>query len=413
MEKSKRKKIRKIKWLFTLLGPLLSIVFIIGLVGGTADQSAPIKPPATEEQTYSYKYIGSELGTPWDIVLLSDAILADQKGEDSIEEYNPLLTSLQFCIIKEKLYEWIESTVDTGGKDSSGNAITVTSGEWVYKTTKYYYAKDEILQYLGYTEENITYKEAANLVTDINNAAESKSNQGVKYEASLMVNNNYEDVLRKYIKLNEDNIENVMELYNSKYLIYLYGYDEGTSDLNIKLPELVKGKVTRMELVQVAASLMNYPYLFGGKSPSKGAPNSALDCSGFVDWVYIQCFGKSFAGGTEAIFYSCKEIDEKDLKIGDLGFYRDPAQMSAGDINHVGIYVGKINGKDVFIHCGGSYFGYKDRPKGRVGISINQSGTSNTYNNITGGNFSPAMKGTEFKFFRRPQYQFTDDTDEE
>lgn len=424
----KKKKLGlKIK-LILFFSPAIFFMFILLMIvsGGASEQSRALAPPATEEQTYNYQYIGSELGTPWDIVLLADAILADQKGQDSIEEYNPLLTSLEFCILEEREFQWVEKQEETASPDpdaesdqtEEGEETAEPSGEWVYKTTTYYTAKNEILGYLGYNEDTLTYSQTASLVADLNSIAENKSNSEVKYEAVITVNSDFEAVLREYIKLSEENIEKVMELYESKYLVYLYGYEDGT-DLNVQLPDLVIGNVTRAQLAQVAASLINYPYLFGGKHPHVGLPVGGLDCSGFVDWVYIQCFGRGVSGalpqgiaasGTAMQFYACTSVTEGELKIGDLGFYSDPAAMRSGQINHVGIYVGKINGKSAFIHCGGRYFGYADRPTGRVGISVNSRGIYNTNNIVTGGTFAPAIPATNFKFFRRPQFKFIEDS---
>lgn len=396
---------------------LLIIILLIGVLGGSSN-SAPINPPATEEKTYKYKYIGSELGTPWDIVLLADAILAEQEGKSGIEDYNPILTSLQFCVITESKYNWVEkkSKPKKGTKEKKK-----PSGEWVFSEKKTYKGKDQILDYLGYNDNNITYKDASNLIVLINKKALDKSDNSVKYESVLTVNSDFEEVLKDYIQLDEENIKKVMELYDSKYLVYLYGYDsDSDSDTtNVTLPNLVVGNVTREDLANVAVSLINHPYLFGAKSPYKGEPKGALDCSGFVDWVYIQCFGSGVSGGrlpsgvamsgTAMQYFACSAISESELKVGDLGFYSDPTKMSRGSINHVGIYIGKINGRNAFIHCGGRYFGFDERPRGRVGISINASGTYNSYNNITGGTFSPAIPGTNFRFFRRPNFQFKND----
>lgn len=382
--------------------------------GGAAEQAAPIQPPATEEEAYAYKYIGSEIGTPWDIILLADAIRAEEEGKSSISEYNPLLTSLEFCIVQETEYVWIETE-----RENEEGEIEIT-GSWEYSGTRYYEAKNKILQYLGYNSDNLTYKDASSLVADINAKASQKSTENRKYEAIITVNTEYEMVLKNYIKLNDENCKKVLDLYESQYLVYLYGYESGIGDINVQLPPVTVGNVTRKELAQVAASLINHPYLFGAKSSQPGPPVGPLDCSGFVDWVYIQCFGKGVSGGnlpagvsvsgTAMQYYACSAINESELKVGDVGFYYDPATMGSNQVNHVGIYIGKINGKNAFIHCGGRYFGYDDRPKGRVGISINDGATSNFTNNVNGSTFSPEMPATKFRYFRRPNFQFLDDT---
>ena len=204
-------------------------------------------------------------------------------------------------------------------------------------------------------------------------------------------------------------------MHNSQYLAQVYGYVYGFDE--IELPELVVGDVTRQELTQVAASLLSHPYLMGGKSPSQGSPKGPLDCSGFVDWVYIQCFGTGVSGGgvpdgvamsgTALQWYATAPISMEDLQIGDLAFLQDPAKLGKGKINHVGIYIGEYNGAKYFIHCAGRAYGTEDLPNGRVGISRLRG--SNDYNPVTGGHFSPAMKGCNFRYFRRPNFAFRED----
>lgn len=394
---------------------LLLTMLLLGGGGG-----AVMSPPATPEEAYEYQYIGSELGVPWEIVLLVDTFDALDK-EKEIEEYNPLLTSLEFCILQEQSFNWIEaedsengdqSVKETEGKKEDANE---KDGEWQFIETTSYIGKNEILSYLGYSE-NLQYQDISMLVSDANTKAMNKSTNDKKYEVYIVTNPDYEGILRNKLGFSEENISKIMELFNSHYLMYLYGYDSGIGDFVTELPPLIIGDVTREELAKTASSLIGLPYLFGGKSPDFGTPTNGLDCSGYVDWVYYQCFGKGISGGripdgismagTAMQFYASQEISESDLKIGDLGFYYHPAQLEPGKVNHVGIYIGKINDVDAFIHSGGSFFGYDKSPTGRVGISINKIGVVNSYNPITGGIFNPGMKGSAFKFFRRPNYQF-------
>lgn len=65
------------------------------------------------------------------------------------------------------------------------------------------------------------------------------------------------------------------------------------------------------------------------------------------------------------------------------------------------------NGAKYFIHCAGRAYGTEDLPNGRVGISRLRG--SNDYNPVTGGHFSPAMKGCNFRYFRRPNFAFRED----
>lgn len=396
------------------------ILFMGGLLlmsgGGSAVE--PVIPVATQEKAEEYQYVGSELGISWEITTLVDAILAVQEYLDSIEERNPLITALEFCKLVETKYAWVEKEGEDG----------LPKGSWEFEETITYTACDEILDYIEADRTDFAYTEASALVAALQKEAEDKSGSETKYEITLLANTEYEKVMEEYIGLNPDNIKGVMELYEAHYLAYLYGFmteeDDKLiedSEIEVPLPD-VTGEVTRDELAQVAASIMNWPYLLGGKSPLKGKPTGPLDCSGYVDWVYIQCFGKGVSAGggklpggiavsgTAIQFYASDAISESELKVGDLGFLKLPQNVKPGGYNHVGIYVGEIGGKHAWIHCGGSSFGYAERPRGRVGIST--SSGINSENIITGGSIDPPMKACNFRYFRRPRFQFKDDTEE-
>lgn len=434
---------------------LLIGVLFTGIAGGgesgAAGAAAPVQAFATESEAYAYQYVGTELGVPWDIVLLADAIHAQANGESGMENYNPLYTSLEFCILVEeqKIAEKVEvaheetEDTETGEESESGTDSTEESagepeeseaedgaGEetqevekekepeyilnWLEGETTTYSGREEILKYLEMNRQDLTYQDATGIIVKMQEKAEEMSVEEEElYTLTLISNPDYEEVLRSRISLNEQDIANVMELYDAGYMAAMYGYSYDYS--NIVLPELVVGDVTRFELAQVSVSLLGHPYLMGGKSSEAGAPKGPLDCSGFVDWVYVQCFGRTVSTGTipEGIaisgtaqqWFASEAVKESELKIGDLGFMKDPGTMKAGQVNHVGIYLGESNGAKLWIHCGGRYFGTADTPKGRVGIS--KTTGANNYNPVDGTTFSPSMPGCKFKYFRRPRFAFS------
>lgn len=275
------------------------------------------------------------------------------------------------------------------------------------------------MEYLGKKKETFEYNNSSLFVAKINDVAANKSSDKVRYTTFILVNPDYEKVLEEYIGLKKKDIEKVLELNKENYLSALYGIEGTSIHYEGELPPVVVGNVTREDLAKVAVSLINHPYQLGAKYAKEGYPDGPLDCSGFVDWVYIQCFGKQVSAGsipngiavsgTAMQYYACSELAEDELKVGDLGFLQDPALLG-GKINHVGIYIGKIDGKNAFIHCAGRYYGYGDRPTGRVGISV--SGQTNNKNNVTGTTFSPAMKGCTFQYFRRPNFVFLEEEQE-
>lgn len=439
---------KKIKAIFVLV--LIFVVVLVSMFalviagigsGGAGGIVSPVIAFATEEEAYAYQYIGTELGVPWDIVMLADGMKAYEEGDDDLSKYNPILTSLEFCMILEnemipaedapetsptitptatpttpKASSSQASSLPESSQENSQDSEETEEKKWVSNKITYYTGRKEILKYIGEKASDLTYEDVNSIVVAVNEVADEKSTEEKKYVATIVCNPNFEDVLKKFIGLDAKNIEGVMEIYSSNYLVSLYGYSAYTL-ATYELPDIVQGNVTRNDLASVAVSLIGHPYLMGGKSSEEGSPKGPLDCSGFVDWVYIQCFGVGASNGsipegiavsgTAQQWYASTAIKQSELKVGDLGFYRDPASIKSGQVNHVGIYLGTYNGKMYWIHCGGSSFGTDATPKGRVGISVTSG--YNSYNPVDGTSFDPAMKSCKFRYFRRPQFQFVEE----
>lgn len=428
-----KKKKTKLLLLLSLLPGIFIFSFftmVVFFIASDWSSSQPIQLIATPDQAYEYQFLGSELGVPWDIVLLANAIHAKQEKLPDISSYNPIVTSLEFCILQEDYYELepvpVEDNEDEKeedlpdeGTDEEEEEEPEYIMEWVLKETFLYKGCDEILAYINLHRDSISFKDATSIVVAMNTKAEKKSNEKEKYEITLLANTDYNYVLHDLIGLDNEYVNGVLELYEAQYLAEIYGYMPLKEDFDeITVPSVPSNGITRMDLAKTAVSLINWPYLLGGKSPYTGSPVSALDCSGYVDWVYIQCFHKGVSAGgrvpagiavsgTAIQYYASEPISESELKIGDLGFIQLPANVKAGGYNHVGIYLGELNGRHVWIHCGGKSYGYSEKPNGRVGISVT-SGT-NSYDPISGSFFSPEMKSCNFKYFRRPKFEFADD----
>ncbi len=403
--------------LFKLLPFFMLLFFMLLLVGGGGG-SAPAQPVqqiASVEKANEYGIICSELGVPWELVILTDAFYGVQADKTSIEDVNPVYTAMQFLVVTEKKEERREKYNEDPDAE--------VEYYWATVETKKYVGKNNILSYSNIKGDPADLS-SSKLIASIKQIVEDK-NKGLsdeRYLVEITVNQKLESVLRDIIKLEPENVKIVIDLYEEHYLAQLYFKNDYYYFGNYNLPEVTVGDISRMELLKIATSLIGHPYGWGEKSWGKGPPVGPLDCSGFVDWVFIQGFGKPVSGnylpnginmsGTALQYYNCKLIfeDPKELKIGDIAFYDYPWNITT--TNHVGIYVGEINGKKAFVHCGGKWFGYQDRPTGRVGISINDQGIYNDFDNIRNTHFTPAMKGTRFKVFARPNFMFNDDLDE-
>ncbi len=121
----------------------------------------------------------------------------------------------------------------------------------------------------------------------------------------------------------------------------------------------------RKNIITIAKSLINkVPYQWGGKPSKPGYDilwwtynekneQRGLDCSGYVKWVYMTAgYGDNLCSklhSTYAILRSgLPEIPRDYLLPGDVGV------KVGSKTNHTGIYIGKIAGKDMWIHCSSS-----------------------------------------------------------
>ena len=92
-----------------------------------------------------------------------------------------------------------------------------------------------------------------------------------------------------------------------------------------------------------AEKYLNFPYVWGGSSPS-----TSFDCSGFVSYVCNNCgvgwnFGRLGASGLLGI---CTRISAAEARPGDLIFFERTYDTTGA--SHVGIYVGD----GMMLHCG-------------------------------------------------------------
>lgn len=91
------------------------------------------------------------------------------------------------------------------------------------------------------------------------------------------------------------------------------------------------------ELSMRALSLIGVRYRYGGDTPESG-----LDCSGLVRYVFRASGGANLPRTSEEISRVGAPVDKQDLQPGDLVFYNTVKRA----FSHVGIYLGD----NKFIH---------------------------------------------------------------
>lgn len=87
--------------------------------------------------------------------------------------------------------------------------------------------------------------------------------------------------------------------------------------------------------VSVALDQVGVPYRYGGRSPR------GFDCSGLVQYSYGTA-GIAVPRTTGQLWSMARQIGERDMRAGDLLFFRIEGKMS-----HVGMYIGNRR----FVHA--------------------------------------------------------------
>lgn len=92
------------------------------------------------------------------------------------------------------------------------------------------------------------------------------------------------------------------------------------------------------ELAMEAMGLLGIQYKYGGNTPETG-----LDCSGFVHYIFAEAWGKILPRTSRGLSQEGKHVDKQHLQAGDLVFFNTLKRK----FSHVGIYLGD----NKFIHA--------------------------------------------------------------
>lgn len=213
-----------------------------------------------------------------------------------------------------------------------------------------------------------------------NNKASSSKNQSAEKEEV-----DYDSIIEAYAKViahgeeraNADDENGKYKYSDQKFYQKVFenykcsGGGSGNLDMG-QLPDDMKeilkkcmatwdSKVTkeRREIIQQGVMLYGVTYDMNARnSPSYESPKY-LDCSSFVGQCYWRSGvaakeGQSAADwATPSISSTFTEISESQLIPGDVGQKHWPG--NAGGEDHVGIYIGTVNGTKYWLHCTGGY----------------------------------------------------------
>jgi cell wall-associated NlpC family hydrolase len=112
----------------------------------------------------------------------------------------------------------------------------------------------------------------------------------------------------------------------------------GTDDRGTALAKLQHFTSRTSELAIRAMSMIGIRYKYGGNLPESG-----LDCSGLVRYLFKEVWGANLPRTSEEISHLGEHVDKQNLQPGDLVFYNT---LRRG-FSHVGIYLGD----NKFIHA--------------------------------------------------------------
>ena len=96
-------------------------------------------------------------------------------------------------------------------------------------------------------------------------------------------------------------------------------------------PRSLNSSRTGSDIALLALSLLDMPYVSGGRGPATG-----FDCSGLVSHVYLQAAGIRLQGSAASMARAARPVNTADLQAGDLLFFNTLGYA----FSHVGIHVG-------------------------------------------------------------------------
>jgi cell wall-associated NlpC family hydrolase len=110
------------------------------------------------------------------------------------------------------------------------------------------------------------------------------------------------------------------------------GADASTSSVARSTQSFLSGVASKAGTVVVGAlNMIGVRYQWGGSSPDSG-----LDCSGFVRYVFRDTLGMTLPRRAEEMSQVGEKVKMSDLKPGDLVFFNTMRRT----FSHVGIYIG-------------------------------------------------------------------------
>lgn len=105
----------------------------------------------------------------------------------------------------------------------------------------------------------------------------------------------------------------------------------GLTALQMKYAALLGTEPTQIQVTDLLKSVDDW---YGTRYKMGGESRSGIDCSAFVQTVYLSAFGMSVPRTAVEQFKVCNHISATEMREGDLVFFN-----TTGGVSHVGIYL--------------------------------------------------------------------------
>lgn len=126
---------------------------------------------------------------------------------------------------------------------------------------------------------------------------------------------------------------------------------------------IVVDEHSHIKLLEVVVGWLGVPYR------DNACTKEGTDCSGFVQAVYKEAYGKTISRNTQGMLKEVRKVDKEQLQQGDLVFF----SIQSKKVSHVGIYLRDQK----FVHA--------STKKGVMVNDLNEPYYANTF--TTGGRY--------------------------
>ena|SRR5688572_2462637 len=169
----------------------------------------------------------------------------------------------------------------------------------------------------------------------------ASGNKEVKFLDDISVEPASSDT--RVVATNKTSSGKLITLGNNKSYLNRSSSVEKASELQLKYAVLLN---TEVELLQDNNLLEHVDEWYGTRYRYGGTTKSGIDCSAFVQTIYLSAFAVSLPRTARDQYRNSRIISATEIKTGDLVFFN-----TTGGISHVGIYL--QNNK--FVHSSASH----------------------------------------------------------